>query len=184
MEVNGAFNNTVKRVRVAGNTIHHDRIPGSGRAIQMGYFSGGTSDGNVFEDVVVENNVITSSPGISRSVSEMLFMTTQAGVVFRRCHVRNNTITGTASTGNVGIDLRHIGDMEVVGNRVSRVLSGITLSYFGNVTMTGNSSSASVCAYKLSYSLGNNKVYGNEVVGSPTVTWDRYKLESSDLFNP
>jgi hypothetical protein len=184
LEENGAYNNTVKRVRIAGNTIHHDRIPGSGRSIQLGYFTGASSAGNVFEDIVVENNQINSSLGISRTVSEICFTTTQAGVVFRRCHVRNNTVSGTAAPGNVGIDLRHIGDMDVTGNTLTKLSCGISLSYFGNVTMSGNSSSATRYAYKLSYSLGENEIFGNVVLGSPTVTWGRDQLQSSDLFSP
>jgi polygalacturonase len=171
-----------RRITIANNTIIRKKIAGYGFRIGTPDNSQATT-GNVFEDLVIKDNVIRIEPTVP-APSRMIFANTSAaaGIVFKRLSVIGNTIEneGPRST-EYAIDLRRIQNSIVADNTVKGVTNGISLA--GDLLsneVRNNNVEASDVAYLIEGSLGGNKAANNRIAGNPKQAWKLSRLQTSD----
>jgi len=172
-----------RRITIANNQIIRSKTSGYGVRVGTPNSSQKTT-GNVFEDIVIEDNHIRgekSAPAPDR----LIFANSSpaAGLVFQRLIVTGNTIQNEGSKGGrYAIDLRRVQNSVVADNRIRGAVNGISLA--GELLsnqIRNNEVEASEVAYSLGGSLGGNRATNNRVVGNPRQGWDLSKLHSSDL---
>ena len=172
-----------RRITIAHNQIIRSKTSGYGVRVGTPNSSQKTT-GNVFEDIVIEDNHIRgekSAPAPDR----LIFANSSpaAGLVFQRLIVTGNTIQNEGSKGGrYAIDLRRVQNSVVADNRIRGAVNGISLA--GELLsnqIRNNEVEASEVAYSLGGSLGGNRATNNRVVGNPRQGWDLSKLHSSDL---
>ena len=172
-----------RRITIANNQIIRSKTSGYGVRVGTPNSSQKTT-GNVFEDIVIEDNHIRgekSAPAPDR----LIFANSSpaAGLVFQRLIVTGNTIQNEGSKGGrYAIDLRRVQNSVVADNRIKGAVNGISLA--GELLsnqIRNNEVEASEVAYSLGGSLGGNRATNNRVVGNPRQGWDLSKLHSSDL---
>lgn len=171
-----------RRITIANNTIIRKKIAGYGFRIGTPANSQ-TTTGNVFEDIVIKDNLIRIEP-TAPAPSRMIFANASAaaGIVFKRLTVTGNTIeNGGARSSEYAIDLRRIQNSIVADNTVKGVTNGISLAgaLLSN-EVRNNNVEASDVAYLMEGSLGGNKATNNRIVGNPRQGWKLSALNTSD----
>lgn len=166
-----------RRISIINNTVVRAKTVGYG--IRIGTLDNSKSTtGNVFEDIVIKDNVIRIEAGAPKSRQILFANTSQAaGIVFERLTVTGNTIENKGpQSGDFAIDLRRVQNSLVADNNITGVAQGMSLTGARANQVRNNSVHASGIAYKLDGSLGDNRVMNNRVVGNP-----REKIRSSNL---
>ncbi|MPZ76986.1 MAG: hypothetical protein GEU77_10715 [Deltaproteobacteria bacterium] len=165
------INNRVIRTKTAGFGIRIG-TPDSSKA----------STGNVFEDIVVKDNLFqigTTAPA-SR---EVIFANTSAksGISFDRLTVAGNTIEnhGPINQG-FAIDLRGVQNSIIADNTVKGVGSGIALTGPLANDVRNNVVEASAIAYRFDSSRGKNRAANNRILGNPRQGWRLSNMKPSD----
>lgn len=171
-----------RRIRMANNQVIRTKTAGYGIRI-------GTPDksirtaGNVFEDIVVENNRITIEP-TAPTPRQMIFANTSdaASIVFNRLIITGNEIQNRApSSSGYAIELLRIQHSLVAGNVIRGVTNGISLAVdLLHNEVRDNVVDASGIAYRLAESLGGNKTYNNRIISDPKIQWKVYRMHAGD----
>jgi hypothetical protein len=104
------------RMTIARNEIRFNTVAGRGMLLGTPNNSSPTS-GNVFEDFIVNHNIITYAPGLSYTGEGILANTSpKANFDFVRLKILGNIITGSGVAKGIGIDLRRTTDGLVQDN--------------------------------------------------------------------
>ena len=170
-----------RRITIINNRVIRTKTTGFG--IRIGTpDSSKSSMGNVFEDIVVKDNLfrIEKTAPASR---EILFANTsgKAGISFERLMVTGNTVEnhGPMNRG-FAIDLKSAQNSVVAENTVKGVGNGIALSGSLANEVRNNIVEASEIAYRLDSSLGGNRAVNNRIVGNPKRGWMLSNMKPSD----
>ena len=170
-----------RRITIADNQVIRTKTTGYGVRIGTPNNSIKTT-GNVFEDIVVKDNVfrIDTTAPVSR---EMIFANTSAKseISFERLTITGNTIEndGPMNRG-FAIDLRRLRNSIVADNSAKGVGSGIALTAPLANELRNNVVGASEVAYRLDSSLGGNKATNNRIVGNPKQRWRLSNMKPTD----
>ena len=168
-EAGGPNDSEWRSIHVTDNKCFRRTIAGTGVFLSAGYGSGGTPTGNVWEDIQVLRNTVTIDGALTRpAVPEIVFRHSQAGSVFNRVKVDENTIHhDAAATGEWLMDLRKLGKSSVCRNRIFGGSLGMNVISPENTTIEDNEVEVTGTAYAVSTSLGGNR-WRNKVRGAPT----------------
>jgi parallel beta-helix repeat protein len=171
-----------RRITIVNNRVIRTKRGGYGVRIGTPDNSKSTT-GNVFEDIVIEDNLFRVEATASQP-SAMIFTNTsdKAGIVFDRLIVTGNTVENDGPTNKgFAIDLRRIRNSRVTDNTVKGVANGISLSkgLLSN-EIRNNTVSASVTAYSLEGSRGGNRAVNNRIVGNSKQKWKLSNIKPSD----
>jgi parallel beta-helix repeat protein len=169
-------------ITIVNNTVVRKKTSGYG--IRLGTLdSSKSTKGNVFEDIVVKDNVIRIDAGAPKSRQLIFANTSQAaGILFERLTVTGNTIENNGpQSSEFAVDLRRIQNSLVSDNNVKGATQGISLTgaLLAN-QVRNNTVHASGIAYRLDDSLGENQVENNRVVGNPRQAWRVSSLKPTD----
>jgi Pectate lyase superfamily protein len=169
-----------RRIWVKDNSIIIN-TPGA-NAIQFGTGNASARNhGNIFEDIVVEGNVIDNSGAPKKETSLITLMSNSTkDFVFERAKVTSNKIKGHGGPGG-GVDLRNIHNGEVSHNEVTETAGGIAVIEALKTVVRDNTVKASINPYALNYSKGGNQFEKNYYIGSPATPLYRAKPVSSDV---
>jgi parallel beta-helix repeat protein len=171
-----------RRITIANNTVVRKKTLGYG--IRLGTLdSSKSTKGNVFEDIVIKDNIIRIEAGAPKS-RQIIFANTSetAGILFERMSVTGNTIENNGpQNSDFAVDLRRIQNSVVSDNTVKGATQGISLTgaLLAN-QVRNNTVHASGIAYRVDGSLGENRVANNRIVGSPRQGWRLSSLKPTD----
>jgi polygalacturonase len=138
--------------------------------------------GNVFEDIVIKDNLIRVAATASSPNPMIITNTsTRAGILFDRLIVAGNMLENDDPT-NKGyiIDLRRIQNSRVTDNTVKGAVYGISLTRILSNEVHNNIVEASETAYQIEGSQGGNKATNNRVAGSSKQKWKLSNMKPSD----
>jgi hypothetical protein len=180
-------NNCVfRRIRIAGNEVIRKNTSAYG--IRIGSIDNSkATTGNVFEDIVIENNRVVIENGAPKPNS-MIFANSSpaASIVFQRISVVGNEIVNYGPPPDrYAIDLRQVQYSTVSQNIVTGVANGISLTgaLVGN-ELYANAVAASHTAFQVGASLGENRGWDNKLLAAPRVKLKSYQLKTSDAVQP
>jgi polygalacturonase len=173
-------NNVFRRIWVTKNTFIINTPEAN--AIQFGTGKAGARNrGNIFEDIVIEGNVIDNSGSPKKEKGLIVLMCNIAkDFVFERAIIKDNKIKGNGGPG-AGLDLRDIHNGEVSRNEVHETAVGIAVIEAVKTIVRDNTVKALGNAYQLDYSKGENRFENNYYIGSPQMPLYRAKPASSDI---
>lgn len=169
-ESGGLSNNEWRRIRISGNHIVHSTVQGTAEGISVGNFTGNnTGSGNVYDDIVIENNHFYIAPALTRTNVELYCHLGNAERL--QLWIRNNTFQGNIN-GEWAVRAERMNKGEIKGNTIINTHasgSGVAMDRLSNVTVSDNrvQGGASGGAYNFANSEGTNRFERNETAGSP-----------------
>lgn len=184
----GAYTNlTFRRIQVLNNRVIRQTAGGAAMVVGTPNYSV-ASPGTVFEDILVEGNVIlyaASAPPTDQT-SIISFQSAQrSGFVFKRAIIRNNQVRDSRLRADVtGIELRWYQDGEASQNDIRGVGVGISISNNPRSTAILRNLVRPVdqgWGYYFGSSAGRNRFNRNRYFGSPSKPLVAEQVQPSDV---